>query len=96
MDLIAAASVAVGLCLLGYGLWHLATGRSGRLTPGAIARSGAAVIRWYGASFLPWAGYFLAGPRLLTSGSRSYAIVALSAAVVAWLMLLAAWRAQRR
>jgi len=92
----AGVSVTFGLCLAGYGLWHLVTGRGSHLTPTAV--SGAAVIRWYGASWLPLAAYFLAGPWLLRPGGSTTLVLllALCALVLSCAFLGAGWWALHR
>jgi len=91
----AGVSVTLGLCLAGYGLWHLVTGRGSHLTPTAV--SGAAVIRWYGASWLPLAAYFLAGPWLLRpGGSTRVLLLSVCTVVLTCALLLGGVLAQHR
>ena len=92
------AGAAVGLCLTVYGLWHLVTGRGSPLTPTAVSQSGAGVIRWYGASWLPWAAYFLAGPWLLRPGGSTTLVLllALCALVLSCAFMGAGWWALHR
>jgi hypothetical protein len=98
LAVMARVSVVAGLCLLVYGLWHLVTGRGSPLTPTAVSPSGRAVIMWYGASWLPWAAYFLAGPWLLRPGGSTthVLLLALCALVLSCAFLLGAGWAQHR
>jgi len=92
----AGVSVTLGLCLAGYGLWHLVTGRGSHLTPTAVA--GAAALRWYGAAWLPLAAYFLSGPWLLRPGwsTTQLLLLSLCALVLSCALLLGAGWAQHR